>query len=305
MKKSFIAVGVASLLGLASVTQAADFNWYGDIRTGVIKDIEGNWDIGAAGLDGNIGSYGVWSRIGVKATTDLGNGLSAGGQVEIGVGGGDFNLRYHNVWVGGGWGKLTIGQRFNLYHTAANWDQASMLGGQVRNNYRTASRLEGISYASNLEGPFSFNIMALGNDGEGKKGVDGWIATAHYDFGVATVNLGHNKDSRDAITYDSNTVISVNGSVDNFSYFVAHEQSKDASLPKASVTGLFLRYGITASDSVYLEYEKEKDGYSRKNTVFGYSHSLGNGVVFVAEYSDSTNTYVDGKLLNLVIKAGF
>ena len=35
MKKTFIAVGVASLLGLTSVAQAADFNWYGSIRAGI------------------------------------------------------------------------------------------------------------------------------------------------------------------------------------------------------------------------------------------------------------------------------
>ena len=297
MKKSFIAVGVASLLGLASVAQAADFNWYGSIRAGVVKGGSGALNVGATGSDG---AGAVGTRIGVKATTELGNGQSAGGQVEIGVAGAakPVNIRNHNLWIGGGWGKLKLGQQFNPYHVAANWDQFVTLGGARTGKWD--GRIEGISYASNLEGPFSFGLMVTG-DGAAPKGIDSLYAMAHYNFGVATVNFGYKKENgTDTASYNS-SVISVNGSVDNFSYNVAYEQSKSNSmLPNESITGLFMSYGITPRDTVRFGYTPRKvAGVEVKTTQIGFSHSLGSGLAFFAEHS------IESKGLNLFLKYDF
>ena len=107
------------------------------------------------------------------------------------------NSRRRNVWINGGWGKLTIGKQGGIYRSAANWDQSNYLGGNVRYG-GDVDGAEGIAYESNLAGPFSFNIEVAGEDG-----IEQWAATAHYDFGVATLNVGHHDDKRDSAAVKS------------------------------------------------------------------------------------------------------
>ena len=321
MKKSFIAVGVASLLGLTSVAQA-EVTPYGSIRAGVTNADDGTKKTTDIGKNTS-------SRIGINASSDLGNGQSVGGQVEFSIaepGETSLNTRRRNVWLSGDWGKLTLGKQGGIYRKAANWDQASYLGGNVRYG-GDVDGAEGIAYESNLAGPFSFNIEVAGEDG-----VKQWAATAHYDFGVATLNVGHHDDKRvsiegegedaDKLYYD-NTVVSVNGSASGFNWNLAYEQSKltdfedGTTSVKANTIGAFASYGVTENDKLYAEYEKGKlkndvpapYAATRTAVLVGYSHNFGGGLNFSGEYATSKNVKhmlnAKTKTLALVFKYDF
>lgn len=170
MKKQLIATAItaitAAAIGFTAVAQA-DAELYGSIRAGVVSSDDdgansGNrLDLGATENDGTIGGQGLYSRIGFKGSTDLGNGASAGFKVERQVGKDALTTRHTNVYVGGSWGKLTLGQQDNPYRNARHWDQTWFLGGQ--NSTDGGSRIEGLNYALS-SGAFSLNIMAVAND---------------------------------------------------------------------------------------------------------------------------------------------
>ncbi|WP_423906335.1 porin [Candidatus Spongiihabitans sp.] len=177
------ATTMAGAVGFASVAAATEFNWYGSLRAGVVSsdDDKANsnrrLDLGATGKDGSVGGQGLYSRIGIKAKSDFGNGSSAGLHLERGVGKSSLSTRHSNVWIGGGWGKLTFGQQGNPYRNARNWDQSWFLGGQFGFN-DGGTRIEGLRYDL-ATGPFSLSIMATANDNEDKLS-DAETTTIHY-----------------------------------------------------------------------------------------------------------------------------
>lgn len=260
----------AAIVGLLGFTSAqAEFSWYGSLRAGAVygdPDTAGqsaSWDLGATGKDGSIGGQGLYSRFGIKASNDLGNGASAGLRIERGIsgyqGGDTFDARHTNVWIGGDWGKLTLGQQDNPYRSAAKWDQTWFLGGQ-RYYGDGGSRIEGINYSLS-SGAFNLNVMATGNNGTttttrnvasdgnvsetvsangSKSGVDRWIVTAGYDFGPVKLDVAYNTDNTvqqngplvnggtDDNRISDNTVVGVNGSVIGFDWYLAYQVSYDS-----------------------------------------------------------------------------
>jgi len=235
--KWFTSIAVAALAAVIGLTSVAfaDVTVYGRVTAGaqhVDNDKEnddGAWNLGAVGQGSNstdnAGRFNG-TRFGFKGEQDLGNGLSAGFQIEREVREkhtpNTTRQRHNLVWLSGGWGKLTMGFQGNPYMKARNWDQTYLFGG----NWHESYRLEGINYSMS-NGPFSLNIMALGqvesdendsitiagidnsanNDlddvdaGSGKSsgsdGIDGWVIHAGYDFGIAAVNVAHHADNKD------------------------------------------------------------------------------------------------------------
>ena len=275
--------------------------------------------------------YGAgYSRIGIMGSEDLGNGAEAGFQWESGLGdsGAVTNGRLANVWYSGAFGKLTAGQQGNPYRSAANWDQSWWQGGNNRYN-DGGSRLQGIQYEGSA-GAFNFSLMgtaSAADDGvaaysadfrthgataatvcqtaandcsnstvtieaqDAETGVDSWIATGHYDMGVATINLGYQVNNTPATNlganYD-NFVISANGSLDALDWYIAFESNSDnavivesggatvanavelttaegvaenarykaaTTLHDTTTIGLFLGYHLSDASTIYLEWE--------------------------------------------------
>lgn len=270
-----LSAAIVGLLGLTSAQAEVDF--YGSLRAGAVygdPDTAGQsatWDLGATKNDGTVGGQGLYSRIGIKASSDLGNGASAGVHYETRVGSGTasgISTRHQNVWIGGDWGKLTLGQQGNPYRSAAKWDQTWFLGGQAYYG-DGGTRIEGINYSLS-SGAFNLNVMATGNNGTttatsqgtcvaadsfpgctaedntvvtvdgtpngSKSGVDRWIVAAGYDFGPVKLDVAYNTDNtvqQDVALSDSNrisdnTVVGVNGSVIGFDWYLAYQVSYDS-----------------------------------------------------------------------------
>jgi len=111
MNKKLIVLAVAAAVA-APMTVMADATIYGKVRIGLEYDDNASvWDLR---------SYA--SRLGIKGSEDLGNGLSAIWQLEFGVNpvdadnnianGDKGNITYRNTFVGlaGGWGTALVGR---------------------------------------------------------------------------------------------------------------------------------------------------------------------------------------------------
>ena len=289
MKKQLLAASVAASIGVlgSGIASAMEFDVYGSIRAGIYQkdtddadtlanpiefgedasfDEDGLGDRGdkTAGRDAwETGANNFGSRIGIKGSEDLGNGTSAGFVFERGTDDAEkLGRRHENVWLQGGWGKLTLGQTGNVYRNAANWDQSTWLGGQARGGDGGA-RVNSITYDSNLGGPFSFSLQAVASDADSavagdsavfsgggyeitgtlddikdEDGIDAFAASASLaisDF--ATVNIGYRTDNVEAsINTDGDlvrgydlAVISANGVAGALHWYVNYEQGDDNS----------------------------------------------------------------------------
>ena len=308
MKKQLLAASVAASIGVlgSGIASAMEFSVYGSIRAGIYQkdtddaatlarnakqangmdspdliefgedasfDEDGLGDRGANKAGGDAWETGVnnfGSRIGIKGSEDLGNGTSAGFVFERGTDDAtELGRRHENVWLQGGWGKLTLGQTGNVYRNAANWDQSTWLGGQARGGDGGA-RVNSITYDSNLGGPFSFSLQAVASDSSSavaadsadfsatgssgggdtytitgtldeikdEDGIDAFAASASLaisDF--ATVNIGYRTDNVEAsINTDGDlvrgydlAVISANGVAGALHWYVNYEQGDDNS----------------------------------------------------------------------------
>jgi len=162
MKKftSIAVAGLAAAIGFTSVA-FAEASFYGRVTAGAVhvdndkEDDDGSWDFGS-------NKPGLATRVGFKGEQDLGNGMSAGFQIERDVGTSNLGKRHNLVYLSGGWGKLTLGNQNNPYMKARNWDQTYFYGGNWGHgsNYRH----EGISYSMS-NGPFSLTVQAIADSG--------------------------------------------------------------------------------------------------------------------------------------------
>ena len=309
---TLLAVGLASALGFTSVAIAADATLYGSVRSGVVYEKpdggDATWDLGSVDA-GDLGSGDkLWSRIGVRASHDLGNGMTGGLHIEKRLDG--FRTRHQNVYLSGAFGKVTLGQQGGVYHAARTWDGTQLFGG---NADLTGPRLQGVSYSSMLGGPFSFSAMItddnsmgpamdchvqnpsrckhekdgslkrddMGNlvpiDVGGKgNGFDSYEMAVTYSADVATVALGYAGDQgASEVNVFGGTV---GGSVTGFDWKVGYEKQSDGG---PSHYGAFVSY---AGAYAYYEGQNQNLPY---HFVIGYSRPLGTNTRIILEHLSS------------------
>ena len=134
----------------------AEASWYGSLRGGV-----------GSNADGQTGIADVFSRFGVKGSSEVSEGLTAiynfehsiGPTGNLGEGG-----RHHYVGLSGGFGTLTIGQTnsASFNNIAAITDNAYFLGAGSGVTSRTA----GVKYSVSVEN-ISIQADAVMNRGDG------------------------------------------------------------------------------------------------------------------------------------------
>ena len=289
-----LAVGLAGGLGLASVALAQDYTLYGSVRAGLIgTDPEtggSTWDIGAQDSTGDR----LWSRIGVRASYDLGNGMSSGLHIERRLD--NLRVRHQNVWLGWeGAGRLTFGQQSSAYDSTISWDGSYFLGGKFKNG---PGRQTGIKFASDLGGPFNVQVMALddnSNDNGSGDGLDAYQVAASMALGdVATLSAAYSDVDGD--TGSDHMGLAVKGSMAGLSWMAGYENGDSNDNDKANDTdsfGVHVGYTMGNGGTLYGQYASlgldkkkglgggDRDGNS---LLLGYSHSLGTNTTFIAEY---------------------
>ena len=179
MNKTLIAAAVSAAL-MAPVAAQADATIYGRIHNGIaIADSDGP---DGSTTDLNNGG----SRFGIKASSDLGNGLTASAHFEFTAdtdvpGAGVKNTRVGTVGLSGGFGSVKLGNQWGAYYNNASYldptyrspgilyyDAALDTSGPLR----TANT---ISY-SNSFGPVSVQLDSRLNDTDTNR--DGFAAGA-------------------------------------------------------------------------------------------------------------------------------
>ena len=318
MKRVITTSVVAGLLGTLAYAPvaSAEGTLYGSVRSGIIvkdgSETDAMWDIGAIDA-GDLGSGDrLWSRIGVKASHELDNGMMAGLHIEKRLD--NFRTRHQNVWLGGEMGRFTLGQQGSPYHSAVGWDGTNFMGGNLA-MAPGGSRKNGISYSSDLGGPFNFKALVMDDNshmtdddppaktGYGK-GVDAFEVSGSLAVGGVNMNVGY--ADNDAASFMG---ASVGGSFGAMGWEVGFEtKNPDADgMEDTNRAGLFVDYSLGAG-AVYFYYEGLSDAGDGKAWVVGYSHGLGSGVKVIGEHrdrSDNADPMDDGTTSILAVVVGF
>lgn len=191
MNKKLIAVAVAGLVAAPAVH--AETTAYGSIR-GLI-DIT---DKAGAPSTTNLSDNG--SRIGLKGSTDLGNGLTVSGRWEFAANAdnaddGITGTRLGWVSLSGGFGSVTLGNQWSTYYNTigSHISPTYFLGPQFQGPFRTANTIQ----YTNGFGPVSISAdvrVDESNDGGGDGFAFGLTVTP-----MENVTIGIGVDSTDAV----------------------------------------------------------------------------------------------------------
>ena len=294
MNRNLLAAVVSGALALpmAAQVQADSATLYGNLRYGMEmtdsdrKDEDAVWNIAAD----------KGSRWGVKGSMDAMNNTTAGFKFERNLG--DMTARHHNVYLSGAFGTATFGQQDSPYYGATTWDGSQTFGGITDG----ASRVSGVSFASNLGGPFSFSAL-VGSGRMGKdatsEGADHLEVSGKLAMGSINLTLGYLDSTTDEGGVDvSRFGGTVGGDLAAINWEIGYDVGTDTckksgrGMPDCDDErfGFHVGYDIVENGNVYAQYsdqdfddmanEKDKDGWA-----FGYSHVLGKNVVVYAAYA--------------------
>ena len=299
MTTTLLAGGLVGAIGFTSVA-FADTTIYGSVRSGIIHygshgGTKASWDLGsvdASDLDASDETTGtgpdkLWSRIGVRASHEINNGMTGGLHIEKRLD--NFRTRHQNVWLSGAFGKVTLGQQGSPYYSAVSWDGVYLFGGLQD----PSSRRSGVTYQTTLDGPFSFQ-MGISDDNTAKNkkgkltgagdGVDGYELAASYTMGdMATVSLGYHGEDDDGTDSIGGTV---GGSVSGLSWKVGYRTDDHANNVDTKYYGFHLGYGI-GDGRIYGQYEDFNSDVSTADDdsiILGYTHSLGTNTRVILEH---------------------
>jgi predicted porin len=257
MNKKLIAAAVASAVaapGIVSVA-SADVSVYGTVY------------VRATLHDSKMGlENGSNSRFGFKSSTDMGNGNTVSGKIEVGFDASNGTVstgktgRLGNITYSGDWGSLLIGSGWSVMgtaqgHTCPNTGQTC--GGSV--NYQ--SRVADAIILKTTVGGLDLNGQV---ELDGSDDLAGWALSTGIDVGSMSIGVGHRDyNTGDVTTVGASTTIAgvgLGGSVSS------NSANEDGWALTANVSGLVLTIDEDASDDqeVTANYNVDLGGSSMK-----------------------------------------
>ena len=160
MKKHLVAAAVSAAV-MAPVGAQAEVTVYGRINNGITFNDPG----GTAESTTDVSGFG--SRFGFKASSDLGNGLTARGRYEFAANSDkkvdDTFTRIATVGLAGGFGAIDVGQQGAAFYGTLGYDQSLWHGGI---DGRPGSRSSNTIKYSNSVGPLNLTIDYRQNDSQ-------------------------------------------------------------------------------------------------------------------------------------------
>ena len=315
MERKLITVAVATALGLPMAAVAVEGSVSGHVNMAIVK-VD---DADAMIQDAN----GSETRFRFKGSEELGNGLTAAVNLEVGAGGGtygydadsksDLRVRHANVSLSSAAGKLTIGQQNTpadaaLYADvgstwiagATNWCSYGIGDGAACVNDETG-RKRAVRYDAPSVGPLSIGA-AFGNN-------DYWDVGAQLSgsAGDAGYNLrvGYNGGGNDGGDNDSGNDLMASGSVTVGSTGIAVAWNGGEDGSGNDRDSMYVKLDQSYGDGSVAVYYKRGEISGSEGDMWGaaVAHSLGGGATAYAGYrvvdNDADADKVDGFLAGL------
>ena len=236
MNKKLLAAAVASAVAVPGVV-AADASFYGSLKPRIqVQDSNITFKDGA-------------SRIGWKSSTDMGNGNSVSGKVELGLDMSDGHINTGNtsrvttVSFGGDWGSATMGSQWSVM-TGPDWvtcvNSGSSCAGHVGYQGRVADSL---IISGPAVGPLGISAQfeADGSD------LAAWALATGLDLGSINIQAAY----RDTDS-DEYTEVAASTTVAGMTLAAGFSDSgsgSDGSSIFANISGLKLQYDETGGDA--------------------------------------------------------
>jgi hypothetical protein len=284
MNRKLLAAVVSGTLVLPMAAQAVDFDVSGHVGRVIVV-----MDDGSDGTDVDNGDTGASpSRFRMTGSGELDAGVTAGFSLEYGAGNDandNPNLRQGNVYLSGGFGKLTIGQQSRATDGIpfSNYDNHAWLGteigcdycgkgGKVFSTIYNGGRGEGVRYDTPGLGPATVGVSSDGNDRwdaavrvEGDAGVGGY-----------QIKAGYTDDDGTRITTISGAVGLAQGAHFNAAWGQSNEDESD-----------YLHFGVgynAADTSVAATYSTSDISGGGNSWAVGVGQGMGAGVQLFAGY---------------------
>ncbi|MDD3449190.1 MAG: porin [Gammaproteobacteria bacterium] len=299
MKKLF-AVAVAAAFA-APLAASANPILYGRVNVNLVhedvEDSDSAWD-----LENNS------SRLGVKGSEDLGNGLSAIYQFEFGVDASDtgaFSGRLAYAGLSGGFGTFAMGRQWTPYYGSV--DKVDIFqSNKMNDEYIGPSRIgNAVAYVTpdfnGLSGKLALIIDNGGDEDLGEEFADWWNVSVDYDNGPFSLGVSYL-----AAEGDADGALWGVGAKYNFGMFALIGQFESVT----DVDGLdFDAYGIAGEvyfgnntlRAKYARQDIEVDGVGDAdptNWVLELEHKFSKRTRIFASYEDSEGGIGMSKLLD-------
>ena len=264
------------------------------------------------------------SRLGFRANSDLGNGLTALGHYEFGIkadtkydtGGGDissFQTRHAYVGVSGGFGKVTVGQQAAAFYSNVHFDQSIWNGGH--GGYPGSRSSNTIKY-SNSVGPVSLQADLRLNGEHDEGGTEGLGAGDGGAIGLQAalsdnLTLGFGFDTQDTTdkgaTGSETDFVGLSGMVTLGQFWgsLAWANKEQTGNKDTELMQFWAGTSLTDKTSALFGYgQAEKDGADKTpNTLtVGLVHNLGGGlrIWYEGNARDSDDPSMDTSALHEV-----
>ncbi|MEW7981413.1 MAG: porin [Candidatus Sedimenticola endophacoides] len=186
MNKKIIALAVAA--AFVAPAAMADTTLYGRINTHVVSSDDGTndeWDV-----EDNA------SRIGVKGSEDLGNGMTAVYQIELDVDAentGNTSGRLAYTGIAGGFGTVALGRQWTPYYGSVDKTDFNQVNGMNDTYIGTARVGNALGYVSpNFSGFTATLALAIDDDSSldvGEDGIDAYNLSLDYSNGPLSVGF--------------------------------------------------------------------------------------------------------------------
>lgn len=294
MKGTALAVAVAAALGATAVAQA-DTILYGSVRPSVdyteydgVADDDGTWDV-----------VNNASRLGVKGSEDLGNGLAAVYQYEFGVDVADTGTlggRLAYVGLKGSFGTVALGRQWTVFYNNVGATTDVFNGSLSAENYLGAG---GMTRTGNVLAYISPDFSGLtiqaaavidGSNGTEGEDVDAYQLGATYKNGGLLVGAGYHGDQNGDVdiwgltgsyTFDA---FSITGLYQSYTDDNNEANDKDA----YELLGAYT-FGSNVVRASWGQVDPE-NGDKQDTWILGYQYNLSKRTRLWAEYGDSEAT---------------
>lgn len=301
MKKNLIALAVAGAIA-APAAALADATVYGQINMsyGAVDE-----EVGNVTIDDNIQVRSHASRVGVKGSEDLGNGLTAKYQLEWGVNpDDDANKGWsrRNQWVGlaGGFGEVRVGRHDTPLKLAqGKFDQFNDLDGDIAETFKGEDRVDNVVAYLNNFGPVGIAaafIPGEGDDeetgtGRGDSFADAWSAAVTYSAGPLFLSAGYTAyDDTAPLVTESVARLVATYSIAQHDFGVMYQMEEGGDLGEDyDGFGVSWKMGLGGGNAIKAQYlMNEEDGGTDEEWTslsVGFDHAFSKQTTLYAVYT--------------------